>query len=224
MRNVSAWAIRSPIPTVLLFVALTLAGCYAFLTLPVNLSPDTSFPVAVVTVTDPGTPAGDLEQTVTRRIEDAIAGISNVHHIRSSIVDGVSTTTVEFRLGVNPASAVTDVRDAIARIRGTLPAGIPAPVVTRLDVEGGAILTYAVRSRAMSVLDLSWFVDNTLSRELRAVPGVGRITRLGGAPGNPRGARPGPAAGARYHCRRSRCPVAGAQCRPARRARRDRRP
>jgi HAE1 family hydrophobic/amphiphilic exporter-1 len=181
MRNVSALAIRSPIPTIVLFVALALSGCYAFLKLPVNVSPDISFPVAVVTVADPGTPTSDLEQTVTRRLEDAVAGIANVHHIRSSIVDGTSTTTVEFRIGVDPDGAINDVRDAIARIRGSLPAGIPEPVVSRLDVDGGAILTYAARSSRLSALDLSWFVDNTLSQELMAVPGVGRITRLGGA-------------------------------------------
>ena len=181
MRNVSAWAIRSPIPTILLFVALALGGCYAFRQLPVNLSPDTSFPVAVVTVTDPGTTARGLEQTVTREIEDAVAGLANINHIRSSVVDGVSTTTAEFRMGVNPDEAVNAVRDAVARIRGTLPAGIAAPIVSRLDVDGGAILTYTLRSRTRSVLELSWFIDHTLSRELLAVPGVGRVTRLGGA-------------------------------------------
>jgi hydrophobic/amphiphilic exporter-1 (mainly G- bacteria), HAE1 family len=181
MRNISAWAIRSPIATIVLFIALTLSGFLAFAKLPVNVSPDTSFPVAVVTVTDPGTPTSDLEQSVTRRLEDAVAGIADVHHIRSSIVDGISTTTVEFQIGVNPDSAINDVRDAIARIRSNLPAGISEPVVSRLDVDGGAILTYAVRSSGMSALDLSWFVDNTLSQELLAVPGVGRIMRLGGA-------------------------------------------
>jgi HAE1 family hydrophobic/amphiphilic exporter-1 len=180
MKNVSAWAIRSPIPTIVLFIALTLSGCLAFLKLPVNVSPDTSFPVAVVTVTAPGTPTSDLELTVTRRLEDVFAGIANVHHLRSTIVDGVSTTSVEFQLGINPDGAINDVRDAIARIRGDLPAGIPEPVVSRLDVEGGAILTYAVRASSMSPLELSWYVDDTLSQELLAVPGVGRVTRLGG--------------------------------------------
>ena len=178
--NISAWAIRSPIPTIVLFIALTLGGCFAFLKLPVNVSPDTAFPVAVVTVNAPGTPTGDLETTVTKRLEDAFASIADVHHIRSTIVDGVSTTMVEFQLGIDPNSAISSVRDAVARVRGDLPAGIPEPVVSRLDVQGGAILTYAVRAPSMSPLALSWYVDNTLSQALLAVPGVGRVTRVGG--------------------------------------------
>ncbi|MEA2741064.1 MAG: hypothetical protein QOH05_4371, partial [Acetobacteraceae bacterium] len=178
--NISAWAIRSPIPTIVLFIALTLSGAFAFLKLPVNVSPDTSFPVAVVTVNAPGAPTNDLEVNVTKRLEDAFAGIANVHHVRSTIVGGVSTTLVEFQLGIDPTSAIDDVRDAIARVRNDLPAGIPEPIVSRLDVQGGAILTYAVRDHSMSPLDLSRFVDTTLSQELLAVPGVGQVTRLGG--------------------------------------------
>jgi HAE1 family hydrophobic/amphiphilic exporter-1 len=178
--NISAWAIRSPIPTIVLVIALTLGGCFAFLKLPVNVSPDTAFPVAVVTVNAPGTSTGDLESTVTKRLEDAFAGIADVHHIRSTIVDGASTTMVEFQLGIDPDSAINLVRDAIAHVRGDLPVGIPEPVVSRLDVQGGAILTYAVRARSMSPLELSWYVDNTLSQELLSVPGVGRVTRVGG--------------------------------------------
>ena len=70
--------------------------------------------------------------------------------------------------------------DAIERIRSNLPATADAPVVNRVDVEGQAILTYAVSAPAMTLEELSWFVDDTVVRRLQGVKNVSQIQRLGG--------------------------------------------
>ena len=77
--------------------------------------------------------------------------------------------------------AVQDSKDAIDRIIGNLPGGVESPVVTRIDVEGQAILTYAVTAPNMSIEELSWFVDDTITRALQGRPGIGRVDRYGGA-------------------------------------------
>lgn len=117
---------------------------------------------------------------MTRRVEGAISGLAGIRHITSTIADGASVTTVEFQLEVDPDRATNDVRDAISQIRSDLPQTIEEPIISRLDVEGGAILYYAVKAPSRSPVDLSWFVDDTVARELLAVPGVQRVQRLGG--------------------------------------------
>lgn len=180
MSNISAWAIRKPVPIVVLFFILTVVGLGAYLRLPVNANPNVSFPVVTVEVAQPSAAPAEMESQVTRRVEGAASGLSGVGHIRSSITDGVSTTTVEFKIGTDPDRAANDVREAISQIRGDLPQSVQEPIVSRVDIEGGAIVWYTVTAKNMSAVDLSWFVDDTIGRELLAVPGVQKAQRFGG--------------------------------------------
>ncbi|PWJ88561.1 hydrophobe/amphiphile efflux-1 (HAE1) family protein [Mesorhizobium loti] len=178
--NISAWAIRKPVPTIVLFVVVTLAGLAAFLRLPVNANPSLSFPIVTVTVSQASAAPAEMESQVTRRIEGAASGLAGVNHISSTIKDGVSTTTIEFKIGIDPDRATSDVREAVGQVRSDLPQSIQEPIVSRVDVEGGAILYYTVQAPNMSVLDASWFVEDTINRELLALPGVQKVERLGG--------------------------------------------
>ncbi|MBP1876562.1 HAE1 family hydrophobic/amphiphilic exporter-1 [Ensifer adhaerens] len=178
--NISAWAIRKPVPTIVLFVVLTLVGIASFLRLPVNANPSVSFPVVTVTITQPSAQPAEMETQVTRRVEGVAAGLVAVNHIRSTVANGISTTTVEFKIGTDPDRAANDVREAVAQIRSDLPQSIQEPVVSRVDVDGSAIIYYTVRAPNMSAVELSWFVDDTLNSELLTLPGVQKVQRLGG--------------------------------------------
>ena len=179
-RNISAWAIRNPIPICMLFLLLTLAGIVAFPTLRINNSPDLDLPAVVIAVAQPGAGPSEIEALVTRRIEDAISGLGNVRHVTSAVLDGASTTVVEFVLGKDINSAVTEVRDRIAQIRADLPAGLRDPVVTHIEAAGGAILTYAVSAPDRGDKAISRFIDDTITRTLLFIPGVAQVTRIGG--------------------------------------------
>lgn len=180
-QGISSWAIRRPIPTLVLFCVLTLAGIAAFLRLPVNANPPVAFPLVSVTVLQPGAAPAEIEAEITRRVENALSGLPSVRHLESTVKASVSSTTVEFQLGTDPDRAANDVRAAVDEIRGELPQNIPAPVVQRVDVEGGAMLQYIMEAPGESEQSLSWFVDDSISRELLAVPGVQRVARFGGA-------------------------------------------
>jgi len=178
--NISAWSIRNPIPPILLFIVLVVLGLMSFSKLPVTRFPNIDVPIVSVTVVDPGVAPSELETQVTKRVEDAVANISGVKNVISTITEGQSQTLVEFRLEVETQTAVNDVKDAIERIRSDLPATADEPTVARVDVEGQAILTYAVSAPAMTIEELSWFVDDTVIRKLQGVKGVARIDRYGG--------------------------------------------
>jgi len=179
--NFSAWAIRNPIAPILAFVVLMFLGYQAFNTLPITRFPNIDVPIVSITVGQSGAAPAELETQVTKEIEDAVAGISGVDHITSTISDGQSTTAVQFMMDVPTNQAVQDTKDAIDRIRGDLPASIEEPIVAKVDVEGQAIQTFAVSALGMTLEEISWFVDDTVKRSLQGKSGIGRIDRYGGA-------------------------------------------
>ncbi len=126
-------------------------------------------------------PPAELETQVTKEIEDAVAGVTGVDHIESTITDGISTTAVIFRMEVPTTQAVQDVKDAIDRIRSDLPTSIEEPIVSKVDVEGQAIQTFSVSSPGMTLEELSWFVDDTIKRAIQGQTGIGRVDRYGGS-------------------------------------------
>ena len=178
--NFSAWSIRNPVPPILLFIVLMALGLMSFSKLPITRFPNIDIPLVSVTVTDPGVAPSELETQVTKRVEDAVANISGVKNVISTLTEGNSQTVVEFRLEVDTQTAVNDVKDAVERIRSDLPATADQPVVSRIDVEGQAIVTYAVSAPAMTLEELSWFVDDTVIRKLQGLKGVARVDRNGG--------------------------------------------
>jgi multidrug efflux pump subunit AcrB len=178
--NFSAWSIRNPIPSILLFIVLMALGLMSFASLPITRFPNIDLPIVAVTVVDPGVAPTELENQVTKKVEDAVANIAGVKNVMSTITEGRSQTVVEFRLEVDTQTAVTDTKDAVERIKEDLPATANAPTVTRIDVEGQAIITYAVSSPGMTIEELSWHVDNTIIRKLQGLKGVARVDRYGG--------------------------------------------
>ncbi len=178
--NVSGWAIRRPIPSLMLFLVLMVLGIVSFVKLPITRFPNIDFPVVNVTITQTGAAPAELETQITKKVEDAIAGVTGVKHIVSTLTDGRSVTSVEFRLEVNSDRALNDVKDAVSRIRADLPRGIDEPIIERFDVVGLPIVTYAAASPAMTPEELSWFVDDVVARDLQGAKGVGQVERIGG--------------------------------------------
>ncbi|NHZ98252.1 efflux RND transporter permease subunit [Massilia sp. CCM 8734] len=184
--NFSSLSIKNPIPAIMLFALLTLAGLLAYKANAVQDFPDIELPIVVVTATLDGAAPAQLETEVARKIEDSIATLQGVKNIATKVLDGVATVTVEFILEKNISEAVNDVRDAVARVKPDLPAEMRDPTVTKISTAGRVILTYtavAAPGKGGVPLDdqeLSWFVDNTVAKRLLNVPGVGSVKRVGG--------------------------------------------
>jgi len=180
MKKISAWAITHPVFPLVLFAVLFVFGVVAFIRLPITLNPDVSAPFVQVTISEPGAAPSEIETQILQKVEGAVAGIGNVKNITSWATEGVAQTVVEFRIGTPIDRATSDVRDAVARVRADLPQGIQEPQVRRIDIDGGPIVYYAVSSASMSEEQLSWFVDDTITKRLLAVSGVAQVTRSGG--------------------------------------------
>ncbi len=179
--NISAWAIRNPLATTLLALGLVILGLQSFSRLPVTRLPNVDVPIISITVTQFGAAPAEIEAQVTKTIEDAVSGIEGVQHIASSIGDWVSITTVELRLGTDTDRALNEVKDAISRVRGSLPSNIDEPLVHRVAIEGLPIITYVVIAPGKTPEELTWFVDDVVTGAVQGVRGVGRVERIGGA-------------------------------------------
>ncbi len=180
MINVSSWSIRNPIPAILLFLLLTLAGLLAFKGMRIQQFMDVDLPTVTVTASLPGAAPAQMETEVARKIENSVATLQGIKHIYTKVQDGTAIVTVEFRLEKPTQEAVDDVRDAIARIRSDLPGELKEPVVSKMNITGAPILTYTVASSRMDDEALSWFVDNTVAKRILSVRGVGAVARVGG--------------------------------------------
>ncbi len=178
--NFSAWSIRKPVPAILLFVVLCVLGIMSFMKLPVTRFPNIDVPLVAVTITQSGAAPAELETQITKRVEDAVANIAGAKRVISTLTDGSSQTLIEFRLEVNTDRALNDVKDAVSRVRADLPRTIDEPIIQKIDVEGQSILTYATSSPGKTLEQLSWHVDDVISRELQGRKGVGRVDRFGG--------------------------------------------
>jgi HAE1 family hydrophobic/amphiphilic exporter-1 len=124
--------------------------------------------------------ATELENQVTRIVENSIASLPNIELVQSSVTLGVSTTIIQFEIGVDLQKAKDDVESRVNQVRTELPATIQPPLVNALDFTGGALMTFAVSHPTMSATELSWFIDDRIARELQSVRGVGQTTRVGG--------------------------------------------
>ena len=178
--NFSAFSIRNPIPAILLFILLSIAGVLAFKAIGVQDFPDIELPMVTVEAQLPGAAPATLETEVARKLENSIATLQGIKNLYTKILEGVVVITIEFVLEKDPMEAVNDVRDAVARVRAELPADVRDPTVVRATTAGKPLLTYAVTSKQIDEEALSWFVDNTVAKQLLTVNGVGRVKRMGG--------------------------------------------
>src|SRR5271166_4002049 len=179
--NVSAWSIRRPIPAVVAFAVLTILGLVSFRSMSITRFPNIDIPIVQVLITQSGAAPSELESQVTKKVEDAVASLNGVWHLISTVTDGSSSTIVQFSVGsVDIDRALNDVKDQIAKIRSDLPRSIDEPIVNRVDIEGLPIVTYAASAPGLSVEQLSWFIDDSVARDLQSIRGVGEVKRSGG--------------------------------------------
>jgi multidrug efflux pump subunit AcrB len=178
--NLSAWCIRNPVVPIVLFIGLMLAGMVTFSQMKVQDSPDIEVPVIAVLISQPGAAPSEIENQITQKIEASLRSIQGVKDIASTASEGSSLTTLEFALGADVNEALNEVKNAVDQARGSLPDGILEPQVYKIQISGDDIGFFSVAADDMTLEQLSWYVDDTVSKSLLSVPGMGSVSRAGG--------------------------------------------
>lgn len=177
--NFSAWSIHNPIPSILLFALLTIGGLLAFDRLAVQNFPDMDLPTIKISASLEGAAPAQLETEVARKIEDNLASLNLLDHITTTITDGSVSISVSFELEKDSEEALNEVRNAVDSTTD-LPPDMESPSVSKVTTQSSPLVTFAVKSTRLNETELSWFVDNEMTKVLLSVSGVGDVSRVGG--------------------------------------------
>ncbi|MDE1916314.1 MAG: efflux RND transporter permease subunit [Sphingomonadales bacterium] len=179
-RNLSAWCIRNPIVPIVLFVGLMMMGIVSFMRMEVQQQPDIEFPIVIVQISQPGAAPTEIETQITQRVEAAVRSIPGVESISSTASEGSSSTQVQFNLGEDINASVSEVKNMVDQIRGSLPDGIQEPQIFKVNTSSDPIAYFSVSADDMTPAQLSWFIDDTVAKRLLGVEGMADVKRDGG--------------------------------------------
>ncbi len=179
--SLSSVAVRRPVFTVMMTAAIFVLGVMGLRELGTDLFPDVSFPVVSISIVYPGAGPKEVENLVTRKIEDAVVGINGIDRLRSYSREGVSQVVVLFKLGTDVSDVATQVREKVSSARYLLPPEVKEPTVLRLEISATPILIYTVLGNK-PLSELRKFADDVIKPTLEQVDGVASVDIKGGAP------------------------------------------
>src|SRR5215207_3559309 len=172
---ISDFAIRRPIITVVVTIALAVFGIAALARLQTDEFPDIDAPIVFIGIVYPGASPDQVEREVVDRLEDRISGISGLDQLTSTSSDGFAQIIVQFKFDKPTDEATQDVRDAISAVRAQLPSEIIEPIVQRFDPAQQPIVSLALTSLTLTPAQLTQIGDQVVGGELRAIAGVAQV-------------------------------------------------
>jgi multidrug efflux pump len=172
-------SVRRPVLATVFSLLIIAFGLIAFTTLPLRELPDVDQPVVSINTSYPGASAQVVETQITRIIEDQLSGIEGVDVINATSRDGRSSINIEFTLNRNLEDAANDVRNAVSRARGNLPADVLEPVISKADSDANAIMWFSLSSTTMNLVELSDFAQRYIVDRVGVIDGVANV-QVGG--------------------------------------------
>ncbi|MBS0337394.1 MAG: efflux RND transporter permease subunit [Proteobacteria bacterium] len=173
-------SIHNPVFATMMMAALLVLGLFSYNRLPVEQFPDVSFPVVVVQTEYPGASPENVEEEVTRKVEENVNTISGIKTLSSRSYEGLSVVIIEFDLNVEPKIAAQDVREKIAILKPLFRDEIKEPRVSRFNPDDYPIVSVSVTAPGRSLRELTTLADQVIKKRLENVGGVGQATLVGG--------------------------------------------
>ena len=173
-------AVNKPVTTALIFLAFAILGVFALTRLPVDNFPDIESNTIMVMSSYPGASAEDVENNLTKVLENSLNGVSNLKDITSNSRENISVLTLEFEYGTDIEVATNDVRDKLDMVVQTLPDGASSPTIFKFSADDMPIMILsATADQSVSALDK--ILDDKVATPLARVSGVGTVS-VSGAP------------------------------------------
>jgi len=176
-------AVGRPIGAIIIYSIVVLIGLIGLISLPIDLLPDITFPRLTISTDYPGAGPEEVENLVSRILEEAVSSVAGVQDVTSTSSEGNSRVTITFPFGRDLDAAAADVRVAIERTRRRLPDGIETPVVFKFDPSQSPIVQLGVLGRESpgpGLAELSEIAEDQLLFRLERIPGVSQVTISGG--------------------------------------------
>ncbi|MFB3784881.1 MAG: efflux RND transporter permease subunit [bacterium] len=177
--TISDIAIRRPVFTTMVLMAIIVFGIVSFQSIGIDLYPRVEFPVIVVVSVLPGADPETIETTVSDPIEEAVSTISSIKYLRSVSSDSVSQVVIEFELEKNVDVAYQEVQAKLGAIRSLLPKDLEDPTVMKMDLDAAPILAIMV-SGELPIRELTRLADKVIKERLQRIRNVGQVKLVGG--------------------------------------------
>lgn len=178
--NSSRSAVKHPTTVLIIFILLTSLGVYLMGKLPIDLLPNMEIPYVVVQSSYADASPTEVEDKLTRVLENSLSSVSGLKQISSSSSQGSSTIIMEFEMDANIDEAVNTIRDRIDLVRNYLPSDSTSPVIVRMDPTMIPIMTMSLTSETRSPEELRSIAENTVQPRLEQVDGVASTSLSGG--------------------------------------------
>jgi HAE1 family hydrophobic/amphiphilic exporter-1 len=172
-------AISRPIMMFMISAIIILLGGISLTRLPVDLLPDVQYPTVSVRVQYPGVGPQEIEQLLTRPIEQAVGAVAGLEQIQSTSQEGSSSVRLSFAWGTDLSEAMDDLRTRLDRVRGRLPEDAEALTIFKVDSNAAPIMSLGIEGNYDRVT-LREMAENILSQRLERVNGVASVTTFGG--------------------------------------------
>lgn len=179
MRGLVRFCIKRPVFTWAMVIALFILGVSSYNRLPVALLPKVDIPVVVVMTSYMGASPNEIEQLVTKPIEDSLADLEGLDKITSYSSEGRSIVVLEMEVNVDVDQALVDVSNKVQIARRKLPDGVDQPIFRKADINAMAFLVVAFKS-TLPPKEAKTVIEDTIAPRLSRVEGVGQINVLGG--------------------------------------------
>jgi hydrophobe/amphiphile efflux-1 (HAE1) family protein len=171
-------AVKKPVSTIMIFLGVVIFGIYSYLQLPVDFFPKIDPPIISVFTFYTGANASDVEQNITRKLEDGFASLTNLKKISSKSKDNISVVTLEFEWGANLDEATNEVRNAVGMAERNLPEGVETPTIFKISTSMMPVIMFTVTS-SESYAGIKDILDTKLIQQLNRIEGVGNIIQIG---------------------------------------------
>jgi HAE1 family hydrophobic/amphiphilic exporter-1 len=178
--SIPRFAIERPIMMTMISAIVILLGGISLTRLPVDLLPDIQQPTITVRVNYPGVGPLEMEELVSRPLEQALSAVAGLEQINSTSAEGNSNLRLNFSWGIDLNEAMNDMRTRIDRVRGRLPEDADPPIIFKFDSNSAPIMGLAVEGDNYDRVTLRELAEHTLSPRLERVPGVASVTVNGG--------------------------------------------
>ena len=173
-------AVNKPVTTFLIFLAFAILGVFSLTRLPIDFFPDIESNTIMVMSAYPGASAEDVENNLTKVLENALNGVADLKDLNSQSKENLAFLTLTFKYGIDIESATNDVRDKLDMVNSNLPDGASTPVIFKFSADDMPILILSATAR-QSVSAMDKILDDRVATPLARVSGVGTVS-IAGAP------------------------------------------
>ena len=178
--SIYSTSVEKPISTIMIFVGVIVFGLYSLTQLPIDFYPEMEAPFISVMTTYPGANAADIEENITKTLEDALNSVENLKKLTSTSMDNLSLVTIQFEWGSNLDEASNNIRDAIDRTLDYLPDGVQRPAIFKFNTSMMPVLLYTITAKE-SYAALDKIVEEKIINQINRIDGVGSAA-MNGAP------------------------------------------